>query len=99
MTKERREMTKHMTGASVDREPVTMVSGCIPRAAGCVGRQSPLDIDDPAAVDVAIGRSVPDFDARSNYLPMPCTELSGGLSGALEDRAAIGRARRQPRHL
>src|ERR1700686_1288452 len=97
MTKERSEVTKHMTRASLDQENATMVSGCIPPAAERPGRPSPLDTH-PAAADVVIGRSVPDFDARSNYLPMRCTELSDGLSGALEYRAAMGRAWRRPRH-
>ena len=91
-------MTKHMTAASLDQENVTMISDCIRRTAECVGRQSPLDIR-PAAVDVVIGRSGPSFDARSNYLPMPCTQVSDGLSSALQYCAAIGQASRRPRHI
>ncbi len=90
-------MTKHMTGASLDQENVTMISGRIRRPAEGVRQHSPLDIH-PAAVDVVIGRSVQSFEVRSNYLPMPCTELSDGLSSALQYRAAIGRAWRRPRH-
>src|SRR5260370_28469195 len=78
-------MTKHMTVASLDQKNVTMISGCIRLTAECVGRQSPLYIH-PTAVDVVIRRSVENFDARSNYLPMPCAELSDGLSSALQYR-------------
>ena len=65
--KERSEVTKRMTGASLDQENDTMISGCIPPTAERAGRQSPLDIH-PAAVDIVIGRSVQNFDARSSYL-------------------------------
>jgi hypothetical protein len=53
-------MTKHMTGASLDQENVTMIRGCVRRPAEGVGQQSPLEIH-PAAVDVVNHRSVENF--------------------------------------
>jgi hypothetical protein len=84
-------MTKHMTGASLDQENVTMIRGRIRRPAEGVGQQSPLDIH-PAAVDLVIGRSVQSLDARSSYLPMPCTELSDELSSAVASENPIRRS-------
>src|SRR5580704_14106100 len=65
-TKEGRAMSKHMTGASLDEENVSIISGWIRRAAEGVRQESPLDIH-PAALDFAISSSVRNFDVRSNY--------------------------------
>jgi hypothetical protein len=88
-------MTKHQKREALEQENIS-ISGRIRRPAASGNNRRSTST--PAAVDVVVGLSVQSLDVRSSYLPMPCTELSNGLSSALRCRAAIDRAWRRPRH-